>query len=227
MALGKIVVFMGDRLNRCAQLKPAMYLRGPDQILIDTLLNPLIAKIIFARIAEFYIEYARNTLEAADNNVDIFFTGDDFGTQTNTFLSVESWRELLRDGFSRFVNVGHEFDCKVAHHSCGYVTSLIPEFIDCQLDILNPIQPEVIGLNLLKLKEDFGQKISFHGGISIQKTLPYGCKQDVVSEVKDRVSKLASCGGYIFCTAHNLQIDTPLENIEFLFQAYKEYGRFD
>lgn len=224
--LGKVVVFMGDRLNRCAQLKPAMYVRGVEQILMDTILNPEIAKAVFNRIADFYAEYCRYTLEAAEKNIDIFFMGDDFGAQTNTLISVNLWRKLLRDGFKRFIDIGHEFGCKVAHHSCGSIYPLIPDFIDCGLDIINPLQPEVTNMDYLKIKQEFGDLISFHGGISIQKTMPYGNKEDILNEVKDRTLKLASDGGYIFCTAHNLQIDTPLENIEILFDAYREFGRY-
>ncbi len=223
---GKVVVFMGDRLNRCAQLKPAMYVRGIEQILVDTLSNPEMAKAIFRRITDFYMNYARLTLEAAEGCVDIFFTGDDFGTQTNTFLPVDTWRALLRDGFKRFIDLGHEFDCKVAHHSCGCVEPLIPEFIDCGLDIINPLQPEVANMDFKRIKEKFGEQISFHGGISIQKTMPGGSRQEISAEVRDRVDKLATGGGYLFCTAHNLQIDTPLENVEVLFDAYRKLGRY-
>jgi len=223
---GKVVVFMGDRLNRCAQLKPAMYVRGVDQILMDTILNPEIARAVFDKITDFYAEYARCTLEAAEGNIDIFFTGDDFGTQTNTFLPPETWRNLLRDGFKRFINIGHEYNCKVAHHTCGSVYPLLTDFIECGLDIVNPLQPEVENMDFAKIKQEFGDSISFHGGISIQKTMPYGSKVDIINEVKDRKNKLAANGGYIFCTAHNLQVDTSLENIEILFEAYKQFGRY-
>ena len=223
---GKVVVFMGDRLNRCSQLKPAMYVRGVEQILMDVVINPQIAKAVFGCIADFYAEYARRTLEAADGNIDIFFTGDDFGTQDNTFMSTEMWRRLLRDGFKRFVDIGHQFGCKVAHHTCGSVFTLIPDFIDCGLDILNSLQPDVAGMDYKKIKEQFGSRISFHGGISIQKTMPYGTPEDIRNEVKDRVGKLAPGGGYIFCTAHNIQVDTPIRNIEALFEAYRVYGKY-
>ena len=221
---GKVVVFMGDRLNRCAQLKPAMYVRGVEQILMDVVLNTEIAKTIFRKIADFYAEYARRTLEAAEGNIDIFFTGDDFGTQDNTFLPVDMWRYLLKEGFNRFVDIGHEFGCKVVHHTCGCVTPLLPDFVECGLDILNPLQPDCSRMDYRKIKGQFGDKICFHGGISIQKTMPYGSPEDIRNEVKDRVEKLAGNGGYIFCTAHNIQADTPIENIIALFDAYKEFG---
>jgi len=221
---GKVVVFMGDRVNRCAQLKPAMYIRGVEQILVDVMVNPEIARAVFRRITDFYGEYARRTLAAGEGNIDIFFTGDDFGTQENTFLPPDTWRVLFREGFRLFIDIGHEYGCKVAHHTCGTVRPLIAEFIECGLDILNPLQPEAAGMDYTRIKSEFGDRIAFHGGISIQKTLPYGTVDDVRNEVKDRAVTLAPGGGFIFCTAHNIQTDTPIENIEALFEAYRELG---
>ena len=225
-ATGKVVVFMGDRLNRCAQLKPAMYVRGVEQILIDCMINQDIAKAIFTKIADFYAEYAKRTLEAAQGNIDIFFTGDDFGTQDNLFMSVDLWRKLIKDGFRRFIDIGHKYNCKVAHHTCGCVYPLIEDLIDCKLDILNPLQPDTAKMDYAKIKKDFGSRISFHGAISIQKTMPYGTPDDIRNEVKDRAEKLALNGGFIFCTAHNIQADTAIENIVALFEAYKKFGTY-
>lgn len=225
-AENKVVVFMGDRLNRCAQLKPAMYVRGMEQILMDLCLNEAIAQAIFDRIAAFYCDYLRRTLEAAGGNIDIVFTGDDFGTQGNTFMPNETWRRLLRGNFKRFIEIGHEFGCKVAHHTCGSIVSLIPDFIECGLDILNPIQPGVRGMDYAKIKAEFGRDITFHGSISIQKTLPQGTPDEVRGEVRDRMEKLSAGGGFIVCTAHNIQADTPLENVEALFAAYETYNLY-
>jgi len=133
---------------------------------------------------------------------------------------------MLREGFRRFIDIGHEFGCKVAHHTCGSIASLIPDFIECGLDILNPLQPGVQGMDYARLKADFGRDIAFHGGISIQKTLPYGSAEDVREEVRERIGSLAGGGGYVLCTAHNIQADTPLDNVEALFEAYSEYGAY-
>ena len=85
---------MGDRMNRCAQLKPAMYLRGIDQILVDLVLAPDIAAAIFQHVADFYLEYARRTFEAAGDGMDVFFMGDDFGTQKGLFMKPLMWRRV-------------------------------------------------------------------------------------------------------------------------------------
>jgi len=223
---GKAVVFMGDRMNRCAQLKPAMYVRGIEQILLDLSLNPDIAEYILGRIAEFYLEYARRTFEAAGDNLDIFFMGDDFGTQNGLFISPDMWRRFLRPGFKAMVELGRGRGYKVAHHSCGSIKPIIPDLIDCGLDILNPVQPDVHDMDRRELKRLFGDQLSFHGSISIQRTLPFGTPDDVRNEVRERFETLGPGGGFIFCTAHNIQADTPLENVEALFQAYRDLGRY-
>ncbi|MHC4405461.1 MAG: uroporphyrinogen decarboxylase family protein [Planctomycetota bacterium] len=223
---GKVVVFMGDRMNRCAQLKPAMYLRGVDQILIDVALAPEVAETIFQRITAFYLEYARQTFEAAGGGIDLFMMGDDFGTQKGPFMSPEMWRRFLRPGFKAFIDLGREYGCKVAHHSCGSIQPIIPDLIECGLDILNPIQPDVDHMDHRELKRRFGDRLSFHGSISIQRTLPFGTPDDVRNEVQERMETLAAGGGFIFCTAHNIQADTPTENIVALFEAYRTFGRY-
>jgi uroporphyrinogen decarboxylase len=225
-ATGKVVVFMGDRLNRCAQLKPAMYLRGVEQILLDLLHQPEIAEYIFGRLTEFYLEYARRTFAAAGDGLDIFMTGDDFGTQRSLFVSPAMWSRFLRPGFEAFIRLGHQHGYKVAHHSCGSIKPIIPDLIECGLDILNPIQPEARDMAGKDLKRRFGDRLSFHGSLSIQRTLPFGTPEQIREEVRERFAALGPGGGFIFCTAHNIQPDTPLGNIEALFQAYRDLGRY-
>jgi uroporphyrinogen decarboxylase len=96
--------------------------------------------------------------------------------------------------------------------------------IECGLDIFNPLQPDVVDMDRRELKRRFGDHLCFHGSISIQKTLPFGTPDDVRCEVRERLETLAPGGGFIFCTAHNIQADTPLENIEALFDAYHTFG---
>ncbi|MBC8876693.1 MAG: hypothetical protein H8E44_45265 [Planctomycetes bacterium] len=223
---GRVVVFMGDRMNRAAQLKPAMYLRGIDQILMDLALDPEIAEYIFQRVAAFYLEYARRTFEAAGGGIDIFMMGDDFGTQKGLFVSPDMWRQFLRPGFKAFIDLGRQYGCKVAHHSCGSIKPIIPDLIECGLEILNPIQPDVENMDRKELKQLFGDRLSFHGSISIQQTLPFGTPDDVRKEVQERAETLGPGGGFIFCTAHNIQADTPTENIVALFEAYRTFGRY-
>ena len=223
---GRIAAFMGDRLNRIAQLKPAMYLRGADQILIDLLINKDIAKVIFRKIHDFYMEYGARILEAAKGKIDIFVSGDDFGGQDGLFISPELWTEFIEEGFRKFCELAGNFDTYIMHHTCGSVRELIPKMAEQGLSILQSIQPEARGMEPQKLKDDFGDSLCFQGGISVQDVLPFKSPGDVKDHVKKVLKTIGKGGGYIACSSHNIQADTPLENIKTLFKAYKEHGLY-
>lgn len=221
----RVVVFMGDRLNRVAQLKPAMYLRGAEQILVDLALDAPMVGALFGRIRQFYLDYLERILDAAKGKIDIVVTGDDFGAQDGLLLSPEAWRTHLRPGFAEYLALLKSHKVTSMHHTCGSVVEIIPDMIECGLDILQSIQPEARGMALADLKRKFGARLCFQGGISIQKTMPYGTPDDVRRDVKALADIARADGGYIFCTSHNIQADTPTENILALLDAYHEYGR--
>ena len=112
------------------------------------------------------------------------------------------------------------------HHTCGAVRPLVSLFVENGLDVLQSLQPEADGMVPAELKAEFGDRLAFHGGISIQRTLPFGSPEEVREEVRDRIEALAPGGGYILCTAHNIQADVPVENVLALMKAYAEYGRY-
>ena len=220
------VVFQGDRLNRLAQLKPAMYLRGVEQILVDLLLAPEIFGAIVRRVCDFYLEYERRILAAANGGLDLLMTGDDFGTQDGLLISVEKWRQALRPGFAALIAVAHEYDVPVMHHTCGAVSELLPEFIACGLDVLQGVQPGARGMAAAELKREFGGDLAFHGGIGIQHALPHGTPEQVRDEVQQLLATMKPGGGYIAGTSHNLQADVPVANIMALIAAYHEFGGY-
>ncbi len=222
----RVVVFQGDRMNRVAQLKPAMYIRGMEQILIDMTAEPEIAEAVLANIRRFYLAYAGRIFEAARGKIDIILTGDDFGSQNGPLVSPEMWVRFLGKGFGDYVSLAKSHGARVMHHTCGSVRQIIPLMIDRGLDVLQSVQPEASDMDPGELKRDFGTRLAFHGGISIQRTLPFGTPEDVRSEVRDRMKALGEGGGYILCTSHNVQADTPIENLDALLSAYREYGRY-
>jgi uroporphyrinogen decarboxylase len=241
------VVNMGDRLDRTAQLKPAMYLRGVEQILADLIENEALADAIFERIYRYFMSYNRRVFEAATVSansaaspvnpksksqnpklclIDVFMMGDDFGTQHGAMVSPAMWRRFFKKRFRDYIDLAHAFSIKVMHHTCGSVRPLIGEFIDCGLDILQSVQPQAEGMDLAELKREFGKDIAFHGSVDIQGALPHGTPADVRREVKQRMAAGKPGGGFIISTAHNILPDTPTENIVALFEAYREFGAY-
>lgn len=218
-------VFEGDRLNRIAQLKPAMYLRGVEQILVDLLLAPDLFSAIVGRIRDFYLEYERRTLQAAEGNLDLLMTGDDFGTQRGLLMSVADWRRTLRPGLAGFIRTAHDFGVPVMHHSCGGIAELIPDFLACGLDVLQGLQPGTRGMDLARIKREYGQDLAFQGGIGVQHILPRGTPEQVREEVRRVLETMAPGGGYIAGTSHAIQADVPPENVLALVEAYRELGQ--
>ncbi|MFH1131113.1 MAG: uroporphyrinogen decarboxylase family protein, partial [Pseudomonadota bacterium] len=218
------VVNKGDRLDRTAQLKPMMYLRGMEQIYIDLVENSSLVEAMIEHIKDYYLRYNERVFKAIQGKADIFMMGDDFGTQNGPMISRDMWRKYFRKGFREYVDLAHKYGLRVMHHSCGSVKYLMEEFIDAGLDILQALQPRARDMDLRELKRAYGSHIVFHGSMDIQQTLPRGTPKDVREEVKKRMDAGKAGGGFIICTAHNILPDTPTENIVALFEAYKEYG---
>ena len=146
----------------------------------------------------------------------------------------EPWQQFIdwclygwhKDGFRRFIELAHGFGILVMHHTCGSIRPLIPLFIEDGLDILQSLQPRAEGMDLAGIKRDFGSRIGLHGSVDIQQTMPRGTPQEVREEVRARMDAGKEGGGYIICTAHNLQVDVPTRNIVELARAYHDFGSY-
>ncbi len=218
------VLNKGDRLDRTAQLKPMMYLRGIQQTFIDLAVNPDIVECIRDHVVNYFLEYNPKVFEAGGDEIDMFMMGDDMGGQRGPLISVEMWRRYFRDAFRKYCDIAHKYGLKVMYHTCGDVYQLIPEFIENGLDCLQSLQPQATNMDIKRLKQKFGKDLSFQGGMDIQQVLPLGTPEDVRKMVKYAAENAKRGGGYIFGTAHNIQADTHIENVAALFEAYHEYG---
>jgi uroporphyrinogen decarboxylase len=201
-----------------------MYIRGAENIMLDMAEKPAMAHALFGRIRGFYLEYLRRILEAAGGALDIVLTGDDFGAQNGPLISPGMWDRFLRQGFADYLALARSFGAVTMHHTCGSVVDLVPRMVDCGLQVLQSLQPEARGMDAAALKDAFGERLCFQGGVSIQRTLPYGTPDDVRREVQALAGAMGRGGGYIFCTSHNIQADTPMENVRALLDAYSEFG---
>ncbi|MBN1935011.1 MAG: methyltransferase [Anaerolineae bacterium] len=158
----------------------------------------------------------------------VFITGTDFGTQRGPFISRQAYRDLYLP-FHKAVNdwVHAHTSWKTFIHSCGSVVDLIPDFIEAGFDILNPVQCSAEGMDAAELKRQFGNRITFWGGgVDTQQTLPFGTPEQVRAEVRERVQIFAPGGGFVFNTVHNVQAQTPVENLVALYEAVREFGRY-
>jgi hypothetical protein len=155
----------------------------------------------------------------------VFVTGTDFGTQSGPFISPKTYRDLYMP-FHKEVNgwVHRNTTWKTFIHSCGSVVQLIPDFIEAGFDILNPVQTSATGMDPQRLKNQFGERLTFWGGgVDTQQVLPFGKPEEVRAQVHERMSIFGKGGGFVFNTIHNVQARVPVENLLALYQAVKDY----
>jgi len=154
----------------------------------------------------------------------VFVTGTDFGTQNGPFISPNAYRRLYQP-FHRRVNdwIHAHTPWKTFIHTCGSVVALLPDVVDAGFDILNPVQCSAAGMVPQTLKDRFGARLTFWGGgVDTQKTLPFGTPDDVRREVKERIAIFNRGGGFVFNTVHNVQANTPPENLVALYEAVRQ-----
>jgi uroporphyrinogen-III decarboxylase len=160
------------------------------------------------------------------NSVDaVFLCGTDFGTQTSSFCSAKTFRELYFPYYKRLIDWIHgNTTWKTFKHSCGSVDRFIPSLIEAGFDILNPVQCSAVGMGAEHLKQAYGDKLTFWGGgVDTQKTLPFGTPEQVRKEVLERCRVFSKGGGFVFTTIHNVQACTPVENLVAMFGAVAEF----
>jgi len=193
-------------------------LRGMENLMLDMATRPDVAHYIFEKFTAFYCEDLTRALEASNGGFQLYCQWSDYGTQNALLMSAQMWREFVRPYLKRLVDVCHSGGVKFMLHSCGAIREIIPDVIALGIDILDPIQVMAVGMEPAGLKRDFGSRICFHGGIDTQSTLPFGSASDVRKEVADRVATLGANGGYVIAPSHNIQPDTPIENIVAMYE---------
>jgi len=150
------------------------------------------------------------TKRLKDLGVDGIRFGDDLGFQTNLMIQPSSWRRIFKKHYKRIYQAAHDIGLVVMIHSCGNITEIIPDMIEIGVQVFHPLQPE--SMDVRYCKREFGNDISFWGGLGSQSTIPNGTPEDVRREVRDRL-ELFSDGGYILAPAGSIPTETPVENV--------------
>ena len=192
--------------------------RGVEQVLMDIATEDPILIRLLDLFEEFFYEKSRRTLEAGKGKIDVLCIGDDLGTQNDLLISPAVFDKIFAPRLKRFIDLGHEFGALVMMHSCGSVYKMIPKLIEIGLDILEVVQIDAVNMELEKLHAEFYGKICFCGSLSVQSTLPFGSKQNVIDEVEKR-KKMFKDGGMVIAPTHQIQVGTPVENIEAMYRA--------
>ncbi|MCA9916461.1 MAG: hypothetical protein KC445_00845 [Anaerolineales bacterium] len=201
-------------------------IRDVEEWYMSTVLRPDYVYEVFSKQAEIALHNLAKLYEVVGDRVTaVFLTGTDFGMQTCLLVSPNVYRTLFKPFHAKLNDWVHEnTSWKTFIHSCGSVVDIIPDFIEAGFDVLNPVQCSATGMEPQGLKDRFGDNITFWGGgVDTQKTLPTGTPDEVREEVKERIRIFGAGGGYVFNTIHNVQPQTPIENVLAMYETVQKY----
>jgi uroporphyrinogen decarboxylase len=206
----------------------AMWLTGYEKFLIDMYRNKKFIHALMDKLLELKMLYLEKALCEVGENVLVYSTGDDLGTQEDLFVSLELYKELIwpyHKKLIQFVRKKAKSRIYIFFHSDGAIRKAIPLLIEAGIDILNPIQVQCKGMDTGELKKEFGNELTFWGGIANpQKVLPFGTPNEVREETKKRIEDLAPGGGWVAAPIHNIQAEVPPENIMAMWETLQDYG---
>lgn len=199
-------------LFRCYQMGFSLYerawtMRGMADLLMDMVQRPDFVERLLDAIVEHNLKQIRRALRY---DIDAMYFGDDYGMQTGLIMGIDHWRHFIKPRLARMFVPVREAGKFVFLHSCGCVTELFDELAEIGLSCFNPFQPEV--MDVFDILKRYRGRLAFHGGLSTQRTLPYGSVEDVSSATRKLLDAGAD-GGYVFAPAHAVEGDVPLENM--------------
>jgi len=220
--IGDIAMLPGQSVER------PLGIRDQEDWFIAHIQHPNYIKEVLDYHTEVAIKNAKLYYQAVGNKIQIMpVSGADFGSQNTEILSPEMWRDIYKPFYKKVNHWIHEnTNWKTFQHCCGSIVNLIDDFIDAETDILNPVQISACGMDPAYLKNKHGEKLIFWGGcIDTQKTLPFGSPDEVERELIEKLNIFSKGGGCVFNTIHNIQPNTPIENLIRLFETLKRFNK--
>lgn len=228
-----VVATMGGTALGDIALVPAVGLKNPKGIrsvaewYMSTLTRDDFIKELYGRQTDIAIENLGRLKSVIGNKIDVaFICGTDFGTQTSTFCSPETYSTIWLPYYKKVNDWIHQnTGWKTFKHSCGAVESFMELFIESGFDIINPVQINAAGMDPELLKKKYGDRIIFWGGgVDTQGVFAFGTPEQVKEQVRRQCDILNKDGGFVFNTVHNIQANVPFENVVAMLEALKEMG---
>ncbi len=211
---------IGDIINSTGMI------RTMEQVLVDLISDDPIGLMYIDRKIAVMLEVTERILDAGRGLIDVFFMGEDLGTQIGPMLSKPLFRRQIRPRLSKFVDLAKSYGLPVMFHSCGSSSWAFDDFVEMGIDIIDTLQPEAKNMQPAYLKSNFGEQLSFHGCISTGGPVAYGTPDDVTQNVIDTLHVMMPGGGYALAPSHSLQDNSPTENVLALYKAALEYGTY-
>jgi uroporphyrinogen decarboxylase len=198
-------------------------MRGLEQSMMDLAEDPELAEAILDRIEAIQTGVMERFFDRAAKHLSLVFVGDDIAGQKSLLMSAKMWQTHLQPRLKRFCDLIHSHGLKVFYHTDGAARPLLKSLLDSGVDVLNPVQHACPGMEMAELKQEFGRRVIFHGGVDNQFILSHGTVAQVRAEVEDCLQTLgAGRQGFICCSCHNVQPGAPLENIIAMVETVRQ-----
>ncbi len=196
------------------------YLRSMDKLMIDMMMDETLANYHLDKITEIRCEMAENY---ALSDVDVLHIGDDVSTQLDMMMSPKLWAKHFKTRLKKIIDAAKSInpDIIIDYHGDGNLQKIIPDLIEIGVDVLNPVQPEC--MNPFEIKEKYGDRLSFRGGLGTQTTMPFGTPDEVRKKCIELIENMGKGGGFILAPTHMLEPEVPWENVEAMLEVIKEY----
>jgi len=202
----------------------AIDLLGMENLYLKMFDEPEIVDAVLQHLVDYYAAVSQRIFDAAADVIDVFFIGNDFGSQNGPLLSPAQFERFMLPHLKRLIDLGHAYNLKVQLHCCGGFEPLISAMIAAGLDGLHAIQPCCAGMDLRTLKSRYGQKILFNGAIDSHHVLIKGTPDIVRQRTHEVLDIMAPGGGYIAGASHDYILEeTPVENVVAMFDAVAEW----
>jgi uroporphyrinogen decarboxylase len=198
----------------------AWYLRGFQNFMIDLVTDESFATALLDRILELRMAGLESFLGEVGDYIHVIRLGDDLGQQGGPLIAPPLYRRLVKPRQRELIRfIKARTDAYVFYHTCGSVVEFVPDLIEIGVDILNPVQVSAKGMDPAQLKDRYGDRLCFWGGVDTQHVLPHGTPEEVRQEARRRIEQLAAGGGYVLNAVHNIQPDVPPENVLAMYAA--------
>ena len=205
----------------------AIDLLGMETFMVAMVEEPAIIDVLLRHLVDYYFQTSLRVFEASADAIDIFFIGNDFGTQNGPVVGQALFRRFFLPHLSRLAALGHDFGLKVQLHCCGGFFPLIPGLIEAGIDALQALQPDARDMAPAKLKAAFGGRVVFNGSIDTHHWLIEGTPELVRAKTRETLSVMMPGGGYIASPSHDYLLpETQVDNVFALYEAVREFGRY-
>jgi len=211
---------LGDFINSTG------FLRSMEQVLVDLIMDEPACLAYFDKKLAFQLEVTERIIDTADGRIDLLWMGEDLGTQRGPMISKDLYRKHLRPRHQQVIDLGKAYDLPVVIHSCGSSSWADDDLVEMGIDVVDTLQPEVKDMAPAYLKATYGDRLAFHGCISTAGAVAYGTEQETIDNVRETLEIMKPGGGYALSPTHQLQDNSPTENVIAMYEAAYMYGRY-